>query len=149
MAPAQPPFPTPWKFWFQPVAGSQTSTLISESLVGLMVAATRQNSGRSAKGFAPSRLACPSLGAENWPAGTTRAMVMVVSGNASDARLSHEAANAGTAARQASAPIALFIVGFFTVGIFPRASKSSSVYTCGEASLPPGYFFCCGRGSEA
>src|SRR5579862_3862897 len=124
MTPAQPPLPTAWNLPFQPLVGSQTSTLISESLVGLMVAATRQNSGRSPKGFVPSRLACPSFGTESWPAGTTRAIVMVVSGNASDARLSHEAANAGRAATLARAHIALFIVGIFIL-----ASKFRSVYT--------------------
>ena len=46
--PAQPPLPTAWNLPFQSAAGSQTSTLMSESLVGLSVAATRQNSGRLA-----------------------------------------------------------------------------------------------------
>jgi hypothetical protein len=40
-------------------------------------------------------------------------MVMVVSGNASAARLSHEAANAGTAVKHASTHKAHFIVAIF------------------------------------
>src|SRR5262245_45666350 len=69
---------------------------MSESLVGLMVAAMRQNSGRSLYGFAPLP---PAPGGENWPGGTRAAIVIVVSFNTSDARLSHEDANAGTANR--------------------------------------------------
>jgi hypothetical protein len=55
MTPAQPPLPTAWNLPFHAVsaaaapsargAGSQTSILMSESLVGVSVAATRQNAG--------------------------------------------------------------------------------------------------------
>ena len=47
IVPAHPPLPTAWNLLFHVLAGSQTSTLISESLEGLRVAATRQNSGSS------------------------------------------------------------------------------------------------------
>lgn len=56
MVPAQPPLPTAWNFRFQPADGSQTSILMSESLDGVRVAATRQNSGR-AVGICPGRTA--------------------------------------------------------------------------------------------
>ena len=48
IAPSQPPLPTAWNLPFQPSAGSQTSIRISESGVGVSVAVTRQNAGRSA-----------------------------------------------------------------------------------------------------
>src|SRR5580704_12895424 len=47
--PPSPPFPVPRNLPFHfPATGSQTSTLISESLDGASVACTRQNAGRSA-----------------------------------------------------------------------------------------------------
>src|SRR5579863_8386760 len=54
---------------------------------------------------------------------------MVVSGNASVARLSHEAANAGAAVRHARTHGAHFIAGIFIL-----ASRSKSVYTLWLAS---------------
>jgi len=42
MEPAQPKLPAPISFPFQPESGSQTSILMSESPLGLSVAATRQ-----------------------------------------------------------------------------------------------------------
>jgi hypothetical protein len=41
--------PTAWNLPFHPAIGSQTSTLMSESLDGWIVAATRQNAGRPRK----------------------------------------------------------------------------------------------------
>src|SRR5215470_9810704 len=96
MTPAQPPLPTPWNLPFQPFTGSHTSTLMSESDVGLMVTATRQKSGSPL--YKPVSRA---PGGENWPAGTTCASVTVVSFNVSALRLSHEEPNAGTAKRDA------------------------------------------------
>src|ERR1051326_7648846 len=90
MTPAQPPLPTAWNLLFQPFVGSQTSTLMSESVVGFRVAATRQNSGRSLYGLAPPPPPCRAPGVENCPAGTTLATVIVVSGSFSAARLSHD-----------------------------------------------------------
>src|SRR6266576_4660348 len=97
MTPPHPPFPTAWNFPFQPDAGIQTSTLMSESLVGLSVAATRQNAGRFLNG---SLCAAPPpcvAGVTNAPMATDSAIEIVVLGSASDLRLSHErpAANAG------------------------------------------------------
>ena len=51
--PAYPPFPVPSNLSFQPDAGSQTSTLMSESLVGVSVAVTLQN-GRTSLYVRPS-----------------------------------------------------------------------------------------------
>lgn len=45
MDPAQPPFPTPSNFPFQPERGSHTSMRISESDEGVSFAVTRQNAG--------------------------------------------------------------------------------------------------------
>src|SRR5512146_2156238 len=44
--PASPPLPTACSLPFQPASGSQTSILISESLLGLASATTRQKAGR-------------------------------------------------------------------------------------------------------
>ena len=83
MVPFHPPFPTASSLPFQPVVGSQTSTLMSESAEGRNVAVTRQYSGRS--------FATPP------PAGTMIAVVIAASGKASVARESQEAASAGAA----------------------------------------------------
>src|ERR1700722_4670592 len=52
MEPPQPPLPTARNLPFHPVTGSHTSIPISESLVGLSVAATRQKGGRPEISFA-------------------------------------------------------------------------------------------------
>src|SRR5438046_2705092 len=96
MVPAHPPLPTAWNLPFQPDAGIQTSILMSESLVGFSVAATRQNAG-SALNAAPGPRPPRAAGGVNSPAPTGCASVMVVSGNASDARLSQVAAAAARA----------------------------------------------------
>src|SRR5262245_16758274 len=101
MTPAQPPLPTAWNFPFQLLVGSHTSILMSESLVGLIVAATRQNSVSSLYGFAPRPPPCRSPGGVKCPAGTSCAAVTVVSFSASVARLSQEAADADVAGRNA------------------------------------------------
>src|SRR6185436_8915134 len=100
MFPAQPPLPTACSLPFHPppppaTAGSQISILMSESLDGVSVAATRQNAGRSANGFAPR----PRAGGVNAPAATVWADVIVVFGSLSDERLSHVAACADAATR--------------------------------------------------
>src|SRR6185436_16018242 len=101
MLPFQPPLPTMRNFPFHAVlpgapsargAGSHNSILMSESAVGLSVAATRQNAGRSANGLPPRPPGC-----ENAPAPTASAAVIVACGSASEARLSHVAACAATA----------------------------------------------------
>ena len=89
MVPAHAPLPTDWSLPFQFAAGSQTSILISESLAGDSVAATRQNAGSAENGFAPPRPppARPAGGA-NCPAPTDCASVTPVFGRESDVRLS-------------------------------------------------------------
>ena len=81
---------------FQLAVGNQTSILISESLVGRNVAATRQNAGR----FVSDGFGCAAVdpGGVNVPGETAWASVIVVCGNDSAVRLSHVAAFAGVAA---------------------------------------------------
>src|SRR5580704_16727685 len=86
MAPTQPPLPTPWNLPFHPSDGSQTSILMSESLLGRKVAATRQKAGRLLGETGDGMN--PPPGIVNAPAATVCASVMVVSGSAKDARLS-------------------------------------------------------------
>src|ERR1700722_18032425 len=71
MVPAQPPLPTASYFPFQLAAGSWTTILMSESVDGLSVAATRQWAGDAA---------C---------AGIESAAVIVVCGSESDLSRSH------------------------------------------------------------
>ncbi len=88
--PDQPPLPTAWNLPFHPATGSHTSTLISESLVGVSVAATRQNAGSDAKSAA---LFCPPVAGSagvKAPAATGCASVMVAWGSASFASVSQE-----------------------------------------------------------
>src|SRR5215469_8446386 len=100
ISPDQPPFPMPMNLPFQPEAGIQTSNLMSESGVGLTSTATRQNAGRLVNG-GPGILV--GLGGVNVPAGSTLARVMVVSGSARVARLSHVAESAEGAVRTEAA----------------------------------------------
>src|SRR5262249_31270426 len=69
--------------------------LISDSGVGFSVAATRQNAGTSANALPPPRPP-PPAGA-NAPAATLCASVIVASGNLREERLSHDAAETGSA----------------------------------------------------
>src|SRR4029453_17763705 len=76
---------------------------MSESLDGLMVAATRQNAGRSANACAapaPPPRPPGATGGTNWPAATSCGGVMVVFGSASDVASRWQAAPsvAGTCA---------------------------------------------------
>src|SRR5437660_11903427 len=106
MVPAHPPLPTASYFPFQPVAGSQTSNLISESLVGVDVAVIRQNAGIFANGLEPSpHPALPPLpGGTKAPAPTTWAELILALGSERLARFSHAvAADAGTAPASATA----------------------------------------------
>jgi hypothetical protein len=100
---------------FQLLAGSQISTLMSESLLGVSVAETRQNSGRSLYGLPPRGEPAPP-GSVNCLAGTVCAAVILPSGKAKAARLSHDAANAGGADRHAIIPMAMVIRGL-VIGI--------------------------------
>src|SRR5687767_11000018 len=107
MLPAKAPLPTTCSLPFQPLAGSQTSALISDCGVGFSVTATRQNAGSVANGFgggvagalaaafgAPPRP--PRAGWVKAPCATVCASVTVVVALVSDVRLSQVAASAVT-----------------------------------------------------
>src|SRR5262249_45707144 len=74
---------------------------MSESLLGVRVAATRQNAGSSLYGLRAPADCCP--GAKNCPDGTICADVIFASLNERLARLSHGAASSGVANRQTAA----------------------------------------------
>src|SRR6202795_1621966 len=95
IVPAQPPLPADSNLPFHPDAGSQTSILISESVVGFKVAATRQNAGRSLKATTGGGPPAVPPGGANSPAATGCASVIVVFGRANDARLPQVAAQQG------------------------------------------------------
>src|SRR5579864_3727456 len=86
MVPAQAPLPTACRFPFHADSGSQTSILISESVVGVSVAATRQNAGTLRKDGG-----CLPLGGGRGevkaPAATVSAMVIVAFWSLSAVRL--------------------------------------------------------------
>src|SRR5262245_50226959 len=102
MTPAQPPPPTASYLPFHPDTGSQSSILISESLDGVSVAATRQKDARFAYGFAagpfplpfpfPSAGGTPPFGlgggggATNAPGATVSVKVILTFGSFNDAR---------------------------------------------------------------
>ncbi len=75
-------------------AGSHTSMLIAESLLGRSVAATRQNAGRSAYGAGGPPRPLPVAGGTNAPAATSWASVTVPLRNAIVDSVSHAAAAA-------------------------------------------------------
>src|SRR2546425_5622639 len=99
MFPVQPPFPLASNLPFQLEAGSQTSILISESVDGRNVAATRQNSGRSRSTAAGPPAPRAPAGGVKAPAAMVCASVIVLSGNFRPARLSHDAARADGAVK--------------------------------------------------
>src|SRR6266849_3949328 len=78
MTPAASPLPTARNFPFHPSTGNHTSSLMAESLVGVIVTRTRQNARGVLNGVAP--------------AGTTAVRVMLAAGIASPTRLSHDPA---------------------------------------------------------
>src|SRR5271154_3873495 len=88
MFPAQAPLPTDSSLPFQFNGGSHTSILMSESLVGFNVAATRQMAGRFAKFGAgnPGNAGIAPGGNVSCPAATDCARVTVACGRASLAR---------------------------------------------------------------
>src|SRR5688572_13401642 len=91
---------------------------MSESLLGVSVAATRQNSGSVLNGFAAFGR---SAGWVNCPAGTSSAFVTLTFLSASDASVSQVAADAGVAPRQTIDAIAPVIAKLF---IFASAARS-------------------------
>src|SRR5450755_2891705 len=76
----------PWNFPFQLEERSHTSNWMSESDEGFIDPATRQKAGRLANGL--------PLGGANSPAGLDSAILIVLFGSASEARLSQVAAPA-------------------------------------------------------
>src|ERR1700728_2612529 len=99
MYPANPPLPMPRNFPFQPLAGIQTSTLMSESGVGFSVTATRQKAGADVKtgGTFSSGL---RPGGTNAAAAMGAAEVIVALGRFSCIRLAHERTGASAAVGQ-------------------------------------------------
>src|SRR3984957_12379759 len=91
MFPAPAPLPTDSSFPFHVEVGSHTSILMSESLVGLNVAATRQMAGRFAKFGAgnPGNAGIAPAANVSCRAATDCARVTVACGRASLARLPH------------------------------------------------------------
>src|SRR5262245_46723002 len=80
MLPAKPPLPTPRKFPYQPSIGSQTSNLISESLVGLITPTTLRKAGKPLKGSVPGNTNAPA-GGLNAPAATVSTETIAVFGS--------------------------------------------------------------------
>src|SRR5262245_11727918 len=113
MLPDHPPLPIPMNLPFQPSAGIQTSILISESEVGLMVAATRQKAGSWRKVFCCAGL---RLGRVKAPAATASALVMVVAGRERVAREEQSAAKTADAARSRIRIVRMAISGIVYYG---------------------------------
>jgi hypothetical protein len=83
-------------FSFQFSAGSQTSILMSESELGVSVAATRQKAGSALKTLGPRP---DPAGGVNAPASTVCASMMAVFGECSEARSAQVAASADCATK--------------------------------------------------
>src|SRR4051812_36093305 len=86
---------------------------MSESVLGVSVAATRQNDGRFAYGLAPPPPRRPLSGGTNVPGATTSARLIVPAFKAISAKLSHVAADArvaATAVRNNASAMTTFIV---------------------------------------
>src|SRR5262245_8342105 len=92
--PVHAPLPTACNFPFHPEVGSHTSILMSESLDGVSVAATRQNVGKPAKAAPgpPPRAGAP--GGTNAPGATSAADVTFTLGRFNVVTISHDAAYA-------------------------------------------------------
>src|SRR5260221_14559596 len=103
MEPAQTPLPPPTNLPFQPASGIHTSKRISESAVGRIVPAIRQNAGSAAKFVDGPTGPPPAAGSLSAPAGTSAASVMVVLGSFSswESAAQDVAACAGVATRKA------------------------------------------------
>ena len=111
MVPAQAPLPTDCRFPFHPVSGSQTSILISESLTGVRVAATRQNAGRFWNDGGLLAFRACGTGGVKAPAATASAVVMVVFLSFSAVRLSHvEAPKTGAIPNAAMASRSVIVI---------------------------------------
>src|SRR5215510_4436180 len=90
ICPANPPLPIPSSLPFHPETGSQTSSLMSESGVGLTSATTRQNAGRLLYKRASPEPGLDGAGGPLYvPAATVCASVIVVLGLLAAVRRSH------------------------------------------------------------
>ena len=98
ITPAHAPLPTDWSLPFHPPDGSHTSTLMSESRVGVRVAVTRQKAGRLPSEAGLGTVTGGPGGIVNGPGATGPADVMVVFASVKVSRLSHVAASDGRAA---------------------------------------------------
>src|SRR4051812_2109742 len=129
MTPAHPPFPTPANFPFQLSRGSQTSNRMSDSGVGLIVPATRQNGGRLFIAFVEP-------GGVNDPPVTVWTAVMDVFGNAPFARAVHAAARSlcacSAAARVAERTAAIRAV----IRVFMMPPGLINIVRCHAAFVP-------------
>jgi hypothetical protein len=114
IAPPNPPFPTPSNFPFHPEAGIHTSIPISESLVGVSIAATRQNAGIFSN--------TSPLGAVKVPAGIHCAAVIVASGSLSEARFSHGSPAAWPAPAVAKVKMTTVTIFRKDITVFPYPS---------------------------
>src|ERR1051325_7560478 len=99
IVPPSPPLPTAWNLRFHPDAGSQTSTRMSESGVGVSLIATRQNAGRFL--YAAAAFGLFAFGGTNALACTDSADRTVPFATGVCARASHDA---GAAARTRNSP---------------------------------------------
>src|ERR1700721_220631 len=139
MEPPQPPLPTARNLPFHPATGSHTSIPISESLVGLSIAATRQKGGRP-------EMSCALL--------VTLASVMETPGDGDFARLSQDcawAADAGGGNRTMVQMIPLCLMigpisALSWVGIRERDCRSLYCATLRSGGQGEGGFFGGGGG---
>src|SRR5579859_3575237 len=122
MLPAQAPLPTDCRFPFHPDSGSQTSILISESLLGVSVAATRQNAGTLRKDGG-----CLPLGGGRGevkaPAATVSVMVIAAFWSLSAGRLAQvEAAKTGPGPKvmASRSAVVLVMIGRLHTSLLPR-----------------------------
>src|SRR5215212_7195538 len=103
MVPAKAPLPTTSSFPFHPLAGSQTSILMSELRDGFSVAATRQNAGSAANGSAAFAPPARPAGGRKVPVATVCATVTVRAEVDSEVNDSHGAAKAPAGIRSVTA----------------------------------------------
>src|SRR6476469_2564159 len=110
MEPAHAPLPTCWNLPFQPLSGSHSSLLISESEDGVSVSWTRQKAGSPVMAFGAS--APGDAGGVNWPPVTAVAALTFAFVNFIDAaRVSQVSAPArlGSAKRQKTKPMSVMM----------------------------------------
>src|SRR5215471_2969361 len=114
----------PMNLPFQPDTGIHTSNLMSESFVGLISPATRQNAGRLSKGGPGKSM---GFAVVNVPAGWDFAKTIVVWGSASVARLSQVAAHADRTAKASVAGKAIMDASKACKGIAKRVVDAQTL----------------------